>query len=61
MQAKLSNVKESNLVGNTPLDMEQFNKTVLAHTETVLYLETSSACFTLSCEFIVHSFEGVLE
>ncbi len=54
MQAQLSDVQESELIGLRQVKSEQLDKAVLGNSKAVLHLEATTSLLALLSELIVH-------
>ena len=61
MEAKLSNIQESQLVALRQINGEQLREAILGHSQRLLHLMASTARFRLFCEFHVHLLDAILE
>ena len=61
MQAELSDIQESELIGLREVKAKQLDKAVLGNSETVLHLEATTALLALLGELIIHLLHCELE
>jgi len=54
VQAELSDIQESELIGLREVKAEQLDKAVLGNSETVLHLEATTSLLALLGELIIH-------
>jgi hypothetical protein len=61
VQAQLSDIQESKLIGLRKVESEQLDKAVLRNSEAVLHLEATTALLALLGELIIHLLHSELE
>jgi hypothetical protein len=61
VQAELSDIQESELIGLREVKAKQLDKAVLGNSETVLHLEATTALLALLGELIIHLLHCELE
>ena len=61
MQAELSDIQESELVGLREVKAEQLDKAVLGNSEAVLHLEATTSLLALLGELVIHLLHCELE
>jgi hypothetical protein len=61
VQAELSDIQESELIGLREVKAEQLDKAVLGNSEAVLHLETTTSLLALLGELIIHLLHCELE
>ena len=61
MQAQLSDVQESELIGLRQVKTEQLDKAVLGNSKAVLHLEATTSLLALFSELIIHLLHSEFE
>jgi len=61
VQAELSDIQESELVGLREVKAEQLDKAVLGNSEAVLHLEATTSLLALLGELVIHLLHCELE
>ena len=61
MQAQLSDIQESELIGLREVKSEQLDKAILGYSQAILHLEATTALLALLGELIIHLLHSELE
>jgi hypothetical protein len=61
VQAQLSDIQESELIGLREVETEQLDKAVLGYSQAILHLEPATTLLALLGELIIHLLHSELE